>query len=479
MMKSTSSDRQDPAEMIGNRQHRDHISLRVPGDDQQQFLLDPYHNPLARCNKDFLFYTMDLSYFSGKLEMYFRYKELQHERLEVHGREFETILYKNSGSEQVPQVFDNRDGIPDNKRWLRDTTPIIEHLEADAKINATGVKSMLPSCPLQRYFQFLVEDFADEFLWRPAMWWRWEPEFDRFIMGHRFTYEFARTTQSRFFFPLWMRPSVLSFRQWLLSCYGEDVTTDSKKQLIKNQYYELLSILEEILLQHPYLFGNHPTLADFGFAGPFFRHFSSDFSARKVMQNVAPNVYEWMARLWNCKSSKLDKIDSGFPSAGTLPASWHRLLNLLAEYLHYYHLNAVAFRDKKPNFQWVYRGETFLVPTVPYRVWCRKQLQLKFNQLDKKTQSAVESILRQRNNCWDLLWADGVIDIPPELGTEPPFVLHPPPKTREGILAYKWDADPVLFRFLKSYFLPPATLFTAVTVAGILAWKFKFLPKFK
>jgi glutathione S-transferase len=459
--------------MTGNRKYRDHISLRVPGDEEQQYLTDPYNRSRSTCSKDFLFYTLDMSYFSGKLEMYFRYKELSFERLELHGNEFETILLANSGSEQVPQIFDNRPTTSNSKRWLRDTTPIIEYLETDSAINESGVLPVLPKCQVQQFVQFMMEDFADEFLWRPAMWWRWEPEFDRFITGHRFTYEFARFTQSRFFIPLWIRPSSLSFRQWLLSCFGEDVTTTTKKELLKAQYYELLSILEEILQQQPYLFGNRPTLVDFGFAGPFFRHFSTDCTPRKVMQQCAPGVYEWMARLWNCKSSKVNQMETGFPASGKMPTSWNRLLGLLSEYLHYYHLNAIAYRDKKPNFEWVYRGETFLVPVVPYRAWCRWQLQLKFQRLDKAAQSMVESIMRSYN-CWNLLWVDGMIEVPPELGTNPPFVLYPPPKHRAEILAYKWDADPILFRFAKACLWPHA-LVTTAAVAGILCWK--LLPR--
>ena len=239
-----------------------------------------------------------------------------------------------------------REGIEDSKRWLRDTTPMIEHLERDPRIRASGARPVLPQCPVQSFFQFLLEDYADEFLWRPAIWWRWEPELDRHIMGQRFTYEFGRTTQSRFFTPLVIRPAALSFRQWLLSCFGEDVDTTAKKEILKNQYLELLDIPEEILQSQPCLFGNHPTLVDFGWSGPFFRHFSSDITPRKVMQQRAPAVYEWMARLWNCEGSRLD-YDTGFPEPGSLPLNWDRLLALLPDYLEYYHLNALVVRDGK------------------------------------------------------------------------------------------------------------------------------------
>lgn len=223
------------------------------------------------------------------------------------------------------------------------------------------------------------------------------------------------------------------------------MTTPAKRELLKQQYYELLDILQGILDKQPFLFGNHPTLVDFGFAGPFFRHFSSDFTPRKVMQQRAPAVYQWVATLWNCKGSRLSD-STGFPKAGSLPDNWKPLLRLLPEYLEYYHLNAKAYAEGKGQFTWVYRGESFYVPVVHYRAWCRQQLQEAFTSLDPTANATVESILREYG-CWDLLWRDGVIDTPPECDKEPPFALYPPP-ARTKVHIYKWDFRPIFNKYM-------------------------------
>ena len=80
------------------------------------------------------------------------------------------------------------------------------------------------------------------------------------------------------------------------------------------------------------------------------------------MQLRAPAVYEWVARLWNCKKSKIQQMHKkiSLPPPGTLPSSWMRLLlPLLAEYLEYYHLNAVAYRNGRSSFVWQNRGLAF------------------------------------------------------------------------------------------------------------------------
>lgn len=282
-------------------------------------------------------------------------------------------------------------------------------------------------------------------------------------MGHRFTYEFARITQERYTSPLFIRPAILSLRQWLLSCWGEDVSTLAKKDLLKQQYYELLDILQDILDKQPFLFGNHPTLIDFGFAGPFFRHFSSDFTPRKVMQQRAPAVYQWVATLWNCKGSRLDD-STGFPPTASLPSNWYRLLGLLPEFLEYYHLNAKAFSENKNQFSWNYRGEIFNVPVVHYRAWCRQKLQLAFNDLDDASKEKVEYILRQYD-CWDLFMKDGIIFVEPECGSEPPFAVYPPP-ARNKVHLYKWDFRPIFGK----YFLTMSLRFGIFAALGASLW---------
>ena len=436
----------------------DTLSLQIKGDEKKD------HNPSLLTDKDFILYTMDLSYFSGKMEMYLRYKEINFERIEPHAEEFDSILCKNTGTEQLPQLYDCRQSTDSDKRWLRDTTPMIEYIEKDKSIKSLSV---IPECEVQAFFQYIFEDYADEYLWRPAMFWRWAPTFDRNIMGQRFYWEFARTTQFRFIIvPKFMRPYLLSLRQWLLSVYGEDCITQDKKDVVINQYYELLEVLENILQKQLFLFGNHPTLVDFGFAGPFFRHFSSDFTPRKIMQQKAPAVYEWLARLWNCKNSKLTNTLSNFPPAKTLPDNWEPLMKMLPDYFHYYSLNAKAHCENKKSFKWDLKGQTFNVPMVPYRVWCKKELHKKYNNCTEESQKTIKNIMKNYD-CWDMFEDKQNINIEPECGAEPPFVCNNP---KSHQLSYKWDPTYIF----TSYFMETGLMISGcvgIIATGLLVYK--------
>ena len=154
---------------------------------------------------------------------------------------------------------------------------------------------------------------------------------------------------------------------------------------------------------------------------------------------------------------------NGFPAAGALPSSWEALFPLLPDYLTYYHLNAAAYNKGEGYFNWVNKGQTFRVPVVHYRVWCRKKLQEHYNNCTEASQVAIRDIL-VKHNLWDLLWKDGIIQAPPECNTEPPFAIPRSalPWQERTRLAYKWDANSIF----ASYFLQVGVK-VALTVCAV------------
>jgi len=414
--------------------YSDHISLKLDEDR-----LKDHTNP------DFYLYLMDLSYFSGKLEMYFRYQDFNFKRVEPPLTELGEIK-KETGTSQVPLVLDNKRG-----EWLRDTTYIIQHMEKEYK-NV----SIMPKCQVQSFFSFLMEDFADEYMWRPAMYYRWEPTYDAKCMSSRFTYEFFDAPGIQKYAPKQLYAPVLLFRQWLFSVFGEGIEDEEQHEIVKSQYLVVLETLQGVLEETPFLFGSHPTLVDFAFMGPFFRHFSSDPTPKKIMQQNAPAVFEWVARMWNCKYHQLS--DTSFhPSskAGSLPTSWDNLFPLVSEYMDYLHQNAVAWKNKQTSFKFSYKGgqpqgKNCLVQTVEYRVWCRLELQRRFHEIQSKDEEAGTKIeiLLKKHGCWDALWRDGKVECPTELGVEPPFCK---PIVGSGMVdSPKWPLEPLLWRYTKA-----------------------------
>jgi len=418
--------------------NRDHISLKLPREEGES----------DEREEEFTMYVMDLSYFSGKLECYFNYQGLKWGREEPSWVELGKLKHQ-AGTSQVPLVRDNIEGA-----WLRDTTSIIHHLEAKYPDKAP---STLTGDPVADFFSLLLEDWADEYLWRPAMYYRWEPTFDSGQLSQRFSWEFLdRVTPFHLIhsalapldacLPKSISIEVVRHRQWLFSVFGEGIVSEEQHRAVQSQYLRSLAACQKIFSSQPFLLGNRPTRADFGLMAPFFRHFSSDPTPRKIMQQRAPAVFEWVARMWNCRRSTLPastfKPDNPIVS---LPKGWEALQPLFKEYLVYLDCNARAWSRGESQFTARFQGVESQVQTVPYRVWCRLELQRRVEDVEGEAKERLEQALKAAE-LWDPLWSAGKVEIAPEQGISPPH-CNSSPKT-DPPDSPKWPLEPLIFRYV-------------------------------
>ena len=119
-------------------------------------------------------YGAKISYFTGKFEAYLRYREIPYEYRPLGARLYRSVVPKHLGATQYPTVE------LDDGRWMSDTTPMIAWLE-----QGMPGPAVIPDDPVQRYLSLLLEDYADEWLWRPAMQYRWLNAPDRHLAGTR------------------------------------------------------------------------------------------------------------------------------------------------------------------------------------------------------------------------------------------------------------------------------------------------------
>ena len=230
---------------------------------------------------------------------------------------------------------------------------------------------------------------------------------------------------------------------------------------MQSQYLRTLDALQEIFSNQPFLLGNRPTRADFGLMAPFFRHFSSDPTPRKILQQRAPAVMEWVARMWNCRRTTLStlKVEHYHQVVG-LPKGLEALVPLLKEYLVYLDLNARAWSRGESQFTATFQGvesqviwfclenfftkNIFQVQTVPYRVWCRLELQKRVDEVEgDANKERLETALKSAN-LWEPLWSGGKVEIAPEQGICPPY-CQPFPNSGPPD-SPKWPLVPLLLR---------------------------------
>jgi len=218
-----------------------------------------------------LVYGSEISYFTGKLEAYLRYKEIPYERIAMSARYVNRVVPRATGVAQMPAVV-----LPDG-RWMTDTTPMIAWLEKQHP-----EPPVIPRDPLQAFASRLVEDYADEWLWRPAMHYRWSHRPDALLLSRRIVTELLAEVPA----PPWLKRWAIRRRQHGGYVRGDGVTARTRAH-VEGIYLRTLASLEAMLATRPFLLGGAPTLADFGFFGSMFRHFALDPTPGALMRERA------------------------------------------------------------------------------------------------------------------------------------------------------------------------------------------------
>jgi glutathione S-transferase len=327
-------------------------------------------------------YGSVVSYYTGKLEGYLRYKGIPY-RLVRWGVAEQLRTRRNTGAAQIPAVE-----LPDG-RWMTDTTPMIDWFEAQRPDPA-----VIPADPLQAFASRLVEDYAEEWLWRPAMHYRWSYRRDALLRSREIVDEMTAGIP----LPRSVKRALMRLRQHGGYVRRDGVTGETWDH-VESCYLGTLDTLEAIFASRPFLLGDAPTLADFGFFASMFRHFSQDPTPAAIMRERAPGVFEWQARLWNARPSSTGvRLENG------VPADWGPILDRIgSQYLPYLCANTEAWkggaRRHDAEIETVrYRA----LPVSQYRVWCLERLRRHYDALPDESKLRARALL-EKHGCFEPL----------------------------------------------------------------------------
>ena len=90
--------------------------------------------------------------------------------------------------------------------------------------------------------------------------------------------------------PVWFKRRLLQHRQRSGYTTGDGITR-ANVRAVEADVAALWQQLEATLSQKPFLLGARPSLADVGFAGPFFRHFALDPVPLELLRQQAPKQH--------------------------------------------------------------------------------------------------------------------------------------------------------------------------------------------
>ena len=329
-------------------------------------------------------YGSRVSYFTGKLEAYLRYKGIAYTLIPLPPDGVARVAGKGRLAAQIPAVR-----LPDG-RWITDTTPIIAWFEGEHPETR-----VTPADPLQSFVSRLVEDYADEWLWRPAMHYRWSYLSDRRLLSRLIVDEMLAGRR----IPRGIARRLVELRQYHYFVRRDGVTRETRAH-VEETYLRALDWLSAVLAKRPFLLGERPTLADFGFMGPMFRHFSHDPTPADIMRTRAPAVWAWVARCWNAGA----RVAANALAVG-IPEDWKPLLaEVGATHLQHLDANARAWKAGQRCFEVEIQGVCYRdLPTSQYRVGCLENLRAHFETLPEAHRAEARALLAGQG-CWEPLW---------------------------------------------------------------------------
>jgi len=332
-------------------------------------------------------YGVTVSYYTGKLESYLRYKGIDYE-LESPFADAKRIL-QHTGAIQVPMI------LRDDGRWMSDSTPIIAQLETEHPD-----RPIMPSDPVVRFIALLIEDYADEWLWRAAMHYRWSYEHDRALLSRILVDEITGHLK----IPRFMKLRMISKRQ-RTGFVIKDGVTGTTQEHVESGYRRALANMTAMLQDRPYLLGDSPSIADFGLMGPMLRHFGQDPTPQEIMRNEGPAVYEWIGRVWNAGATSAHS-ETANSFVNEIPSSATPMLQEIAEtHLVQLDANAKAYAQGKQHFEMTVQGCQYQnLPVSRYRVYCLERLREEFDQLSRTEQKKVKLVLTSSDA--EVIWRD-------------------------------------------------------------------------
>lgn len=317
--------------------------------------------------------------YTRKMLAYLRYRHIRYELLI--GDQARTLDLPEPKVNLLPTFY-----LPNAAGELEpvvDSTPLIRRFEAEFRGRAT-----VPDNPVLGFINYLVEDYADEWLAKPMFHYRWHYAADIEMAGTilpRWSSIKAPEAQ------LQKRKRFISERQIgrLYVVGSNDVTAP----VIEASYLRFLEIMDTLVQRQQFVLGERPASADFALYAQLTQLAKFDPTPSAICLQRAPRIYAWT-----------DLVDdlSGHPAnddAWMSPDAVRDTLgDLLAEIGRVYApallANARAIQQGDGQMTTTIDGLPWTQPTFPYQAKCLQWINEEFQRLTAGDRHAVQGILR-------------------------------------------------------------------------------------
>lgn len=275
--------------------------------------------------------------------------------------------------------------LPDERGELEavvDSTPLIRRFE-----EAFAPRSVIPSEPAIAFIDYLLEDYADEWLTKPMFHYRWYYEADVEQAGDilpRFRGMIAPEEQMR------TLGEFIKERQIArLYVVGSNDTT---APVIEESYRRFLAGFQAHLEQHPFLMGRRPGASDFAVYGQLFQMTMIDPTPRAVTLRESPRVFGWVTIVNDLTG--LDVSEDDWLESDAFPETLRALLCEVGRtYVPQMLANAKAIDGGADTVETTIEGKPWVQQPFPYQAKCLQWVRQEYVRLDEADRRVVDRLL--------------------------------------------------------------------------------------
>lgn len=354
-------------------------------------------------SNNYVLYAWQCSHFSAKIRGYLNYKKIDYREKTISLYDIAVLIPRKTGAAAMPALK------ADDGTWLADTPLMIEELE-----KRHPQRPIYATTPRQRILEFLVENWFDDGWPAVSLQTRWAYSENWETLLHD---ECAKALMPGF-------PKLLSRRVATKVFHGSmnrlmhsaGARPDGQGEQIESWALRILDLLEHYFDQYPYLFGGHPTSADFAILGSLAAHQNRDSWPKREWMAHRPRLVSWTERLHAGEGNYGPLLsDDGIaetlqPLIDLLLAEFPSLISQTVEAIKSrVDRDGLTTGDGLPRVErevsYPMNGRAFKRRPFTYTIWRMQRIKDAYEQLSRQEQYSVDQLLAT-NHCADFLKGD-------------------------------------------------------------------------
>ena len=267
-----------------------------------------------------------------------------------------------------------------------DSTPLIREFE-----KTFSGRNVIPDNPALAFLDYLLEDYADEWLTKAMFHYRWSYEPDISKAGQILARWTNITSSDE---AISGKSKYITDKQISRLSYvgSNEITCDT----IEESFTRFIDLLNKHFCQMPFLLGERPSACDFAVYGQLTCLALFDPTPQGIILKRAPRVHAWTEVMEDLSGFEL--LPNDWITINPFPESLKNIFEEIGQvYAPYLLANEQSVRNKTKLMETVIGGRPWQQMPFQYQVKCLRWIREKFTELSEESKKDVQNCLAGSN----------------------------------------------------------------------------------